>query len=182
MRTVIELWRRVTETRYTRALEAEVARLRAENRALLNSILGIAGVPPITVETAPLEEFASLAIDTAVGEDGNRKEPSWWRSLGMTAERKMAQPRDSRHHQDPPLQEAQGWGTRKDNSKGKGNGISKGERAGETPALQRRAQVAAPMRRRSWQQINRALEFASARKERPGTIPEMAGASNARRD
>jgi hypothetical protein len=44
-----ELWRGITATRYTRALEAEVARLRAENRALLNSILGIAGVPPITV-------------------------------------------------------------------------------------------------------------------------------------
>ena len=179
MRTVTELLRRVTATRYTRALETEVARLRAENRALLNSILGIAGVPPITVETAPLEEFAVPAIDTAVGEVGNRKEPSWWRSLGMRAERKTAQPRDSRHHQDPPLQEAQGWGTRrKDNSKGS----SKGERAGETPALQRRAQVASPMRRRSWQQINRALEFASARKERPGTIPEMAGASSVRRD
>lgn len=36
--------------RYTRALELEVARLRTENRALLNSILGIAGIPPITVE------------------------------------------------------------------------------------------------------------------------------------
>jgi hypothetical protein len=44
-----EIWRRITATRYTRALEGEVARLRAENRALLNSILGIAGVPPITV-------------------------------------------------------------------------------------------------------------------------------------
>jgi hypothetical protein len=44
-----ELWRGITATRYTRTLEAEVARLRAENRALLNSILGIAGVPPITV-------------------------------------------------------------------------------------------------------------------------------------
>jgi hypothetical protein len=43
------IWRRISATRYTRALEAEVARLRAENRALLNSILGIAGVPPITV-------------------------------------------------------------------------------------------------------------------------------------
>jgi hypothetical protein len=47
--SIRELWRRITATRYTRALEAEVARLRAENRALLNSILGIAGVPPITV-------------------------------------------------------------------------------------------------------------------------------------
>jgi hypothetical protein len=46
---ITETWRRITVTRYTRALEAEVVRLRAENRALLNSILGIAGVPPITV-------------------------------------------------------------------------------------------------------------------------------------
>lgn len=44
-----DIWRRITATRYTRALEGEVVRLRAENRALLNSILGIAGVPPITV-------------------------------------------------------------------------------------------------------------------------------------
>jgi hypothetical protein len=48
-----EIWRRITTSRYTRALETEVARLRAENRALLNSILGIAGVPPMAVETAP---------------------------------------------------------------------------------------------------------------------------------
>lgn len=34
---------------YTRALEEEVARLRAENRALVNSILGLAGIPPISV-------------------------------------------------------------------------------------------------------------------------------------
>lgn len=34
-------------TRYTRALEDEVARLRAENRALVNSILGNGGMPPV---------------------------------------------------------------------------------------------------------------------------------------
>lgn len=34
-------------TRYTLALEDEVARLRAENRALINSILGVAGIPPM---------------------------------------------------------------------------------------------------------------------------------------
>ena len=32
---------------YTRALEEEVARLRVENRALINSILGVAGIPPM---------------------------------------------------------------------------------------------------------------------------------------
>lgn len=55
-RTMIELlktsWRWLTTTRYTRTLEAEVERLRAENRALLNSLLGTAGFPPIEMSEA----------------------------------------------------------------------------------------------------------------------------------
>jgi hypothetical protein len=47
--TLRELMQRATGSKYRLALEGEVARLRAENRALLNSILGIAGVPPIFV-------------------------------------------------------------------------------------------------------------------------------------
>ena len=35
--------------RYVALLETEVGRLRAENRALLNSLLGTAGFPPIEV-------------------------------------------------------------------------------------------------------------------------------------
>ncbi len=42
-----QLWHWLTTSRYTRALEGELARLRAENRALVNSILGIAGIPPL---------------------------------------------------------------------------------------------------------------------------------------
>lgn len=38
-----------SRSEYTRALEEEVARLRAENRALVNSILGLAGIPPMSV-------------------------------------------------------------------------------------------------------------------------------------
>ena len=34
-------------SRYVRSLEEEVARLRAENRALTNSLLGTAGFPPL---------------------------------------------------------------------------------------------------------------------------------------
>lgn len=51
------MWKRFTSTRNTRELEREVERaraenlrLRAENRALLNCILGIAGLPPVSVD------------------------------------------------------------------------------------------------------------------------------------
>jgi hypothetical protein len=40
----------VIRGRYVRGLEDEVARLRAENRALLNSLLGTAGLPPLGPE------------------------------------------------------------------------------------------------------------------------------------
>jgi hypothetical protein len=38
---------RLLRGRYVRLLEEEVARLRAENRALTNSLLGTAGFPPL---------------------------------------------------------------------------------------------------------------------------------------
>jgi hypothetical protein len=64
MISLTNIWRGITTTRYTRALEAEVARLRAENRALLNSILGIAGVPPITV----IPDSVSIGAPSAAAE------------------------------------------------------------------------------------------------------------------
>jgi hypothetical protein len=113
--TLREFWMRITSTRYTRALEAELAQahsenalLRAENRGLLNSILGIAGVPPIVVPPA-------LPGDAPA------------------AEARSAPPRSSV-------------------SGAIGNGA--GQR------------IAMPMRRRSWQQINRMLEFESGLKKR----------------
>ena len=53
MGRILELLRAMAQmlrSRYVRELESEVARLRAENRALLNSLLGTAGVPPLRVE------------------------------------------------------------------------------------------------------------------------------------
>ncbi len=35
------------QTKYVSMLESEIARLRAENRALTNSLLGTAGFPPV---------------------------------------------------------------------------------------------------------------------------------------
>jgi hypothetical protein len=37
-------------SRYVRLLEQEVERLRAENRALVNSLLGTAGFPPVSLD------------------------------------------------------------------------------------------------------------------------------------
>jgi hypothetical protein len=112
-----EIWRKVTATRYVRALEADVARLRAENRALLNSILGIAGVPPIPVQASEVEAVREPSPAA------KSKETSLKASATLNARA----------------------------------GVQTGS-----------VQVAAPLRRRSWQQINRMLEFESAKKEKPG--------------
>ena len=85
MKTLRNIWQRITTTRYTRALEAEIARqhaensrqrdeanslraelarLRAENRALLNSILGIAGIPPILQHGSDTPLPSSLSLPT----------------------------------------------------------------------------------------------------------------------
>jgi hypothetical protein len=65
--TLRELIQRATTSKYTRTLEAEVARLRAENRALLNSILGVAGVPPIIVAENDVSPVAGLQTPGRVG-------------------------------------------------------------------------------------------------------------------
>jgi hypothetical protein len=44
--------RRFFENRYVGLLEGEVERLRAENRALTNSLLGTAGLPPVDYPAA----------------------------------------------------------------------------------------------------------------------------------
>jgi hypothetical protein len=55
---MFELLKRAFTTRYVGMLEGEVARLRMENRALTNSLLGTAGFPPVefaeTVKPAEL--------------------------------------------------------------------------------------------------------------------------------
>jgi hypothetical protein len=96
-----EFWEWLVTSKYVRALEAEVGRLRAENRALMNSILGIAGVPPVVTPSEPTAAVSSQA---------------------------------------------------------KANG----QAAGTTAAV--------PVRKRSWQQVNRALEIESAKKKEPGQV------------
>jgi len=47
------VWSRLTANLYVQSLELEITRLRLENRALMNSILGIAGVPPVITPVVP---------------------------------------------------------------------------------------------------------------------------------
>jgi hypothetical protein len=58
---MIDWLRGLMQTRYIGLLEADVARLRAENRALTNSLLGTAGFPPVDFpEAAKLQPLPRL--------------------------------------------------------------------------------------------------------------------------
>ena len=50
---MLQWFRGILQTRYVGLLEGEVTRLRAENRALMNSLLGTEGFPPVEFPEAP---------------------------------------------------------------------------------------------------------------------------------
>ena len=50
---MLDLLKRLLQSRYVGLLEGEVTRLRAENRALVNSLLGTAGFPPVEFPEPP---------------------------------------------------------------------------------------------------------------------------------
>ena len=159
MQNIREIRQRLTTTRYTRTLEREVARLRAENRALLNSILGIAGIPPITV--APSE--AALMDMTNMTSMTNE-----FARTGPLQEAPQHSPQHS--SQDTPRTSVPAL-PRSDkpesSAPARARFSAKAPRAGSARSVRFNGQPPAnpsPMRRRSWQQINRMLEFESARK------------------
>ncbi|HLZ50586.1 MAG TPA: hypothetical protein VKP61_07545 [Candidatus Acidoferrum sp.] len=50
---MLNWFRKILQLKYVGLLETDVARLRAENRALMNSLLGTAGFPPVEFPEAP---------------------------------------------------------------------------------------------------------------------------------
>ncbi|HLW83381.1 MAG TPA: hypothetical protein VKS20_15185 [Candidatus Acidoferrales bacterium] len=120
---------------YTRALEEEVERLRAQNRALVNSILGVAGIPPMRV--AP----HSAVVKARRGSPGRPKD------------RPCAGKSEAANRNTGPVSEFAA-----------ADGEPKASRQPDTnrPAG-RELQPAAALRRRSWQQIGRALEIEDLR-------------------
>jgi len=125
---------------YVRSLESEVVRLRAENRALLNSILGIAGMKPLP--PAPLPSFTTQPAPA--GHSESSMQP-------RAADRPLATTASS----DPSMAVA-GEPSRRQSETRDDSSIS-----ADAPPMLRTP----PHRRRSWHQINRLLEFQSAAKK-----------------
>lgn len=126
----------------------EITRLRAENRALLNSILGIAGIPPLP----PMPTTTSFITPPAPAGHSESTPPS------RAADTPLSTPTSS----DPPTAVAseppqRQSGTRNDSS------ISPSRSS--PPVLH-----APPHRRRSWHQINRLLELQSIRNPNDSTL------------
>jgi hypothetical protein len=151
MKSFSDLWRRIAVSR--RALEfelslahGEISRLRAENRALLNSILGIAGIPPLPPAAAPGP--TSFLTPTAPAGHSESSPPSRAADRPLsTPPAAFSSPADVPSA--PPPRQAE---TR--------NGSSH-----VSPASTPRQINAPPHRRRSWHQINRMLELQSTKKE-----------------
>ena len=139
-------WLRITASRYTRALEDENARLRAENRALLNSILGIAGIPPLRVD-AEVERQRGRDVRSAShpGKGGTSYDAPY-----------NGQPRvDGKHKAGPQRSTAESGAIDAD------RGADETRRSARAKGL---IVPANPLRRRSWQQIGRMLEIENVRR------------------
>ena len=50
---MVDWLRKMLQLKYVGLLEADIARLRGENRALMNSLLGTAGFPPVEFPEVP---------------------------------------------------------------------------------------------------------------------------------
>lgn len=157
-----EIWRRLPTSRRTReheaaakrecalkedfarraqALESQILLLRAENRALLNSVLGIAGIPPIMV-TDP------AVLPSAPGTP--REVKAHFAQYANGGSRNAGVPPAT-----PPEASA-------DKTSRQDAGATK------TAHAHNDGRIVAPMRRRSWHQIYRMLEWESSRRKADG--------------
>ena len=135
---------------------AENARLRQENRALLNSILGVAGIPPVSVAT----QDASV-LETTSPAENPRTYPS--PRSGPEAPASI-NPADKDHPLGTPVASGPVSPSTDANAQAAAHPQQRPRANAATLRGKNLAQVS-PMRRRSWQQINRTLEFEAARKK-----------------
>jgi len=164
------IWRRITSARSMRALNedvarqraevarqaAEIDRLRAENRALLNSILGIAGIPPIQIGLLGPRLGEPGRSDTTFTPPSPAAGHSESPTLSSGGDESLSRPTSSSPQTAP----------QSDSSSRQSAARNDSSPSPTSPARQ----LAAPStlspirRRRSWHQVNRMLELESARK------------------
>jgi hypothetical protein len=130
---------RIFRSRYVRVLEDEVSRLRNENRALINSVLSIAGLPPLRLEAEIARENHLAEIELKTRRSGAAAQAT---TMGEVGRDRTGSP--AAHDTNSVEQGA----SRNASSPPMGQGIG-------LPAN--------PHRRRSWQQINRILEIEETR-------------------
>jgi hypothetical protein len=152
--TLRAIWMRFTSSRCTQALIAENTRLRAENRALLNSILGIAGIPPLRVDVGIERQRRR---DLQIAANGRKACPS----PAVSASRPG--PDDGPYDCEPGDSANDG----RDSLAANVDGSASHERDSRSAISARSKGLivpANPLRRRSWQQIGRMLEIEDARR------------------
>jgi hypothetical protein len=129
----------IFRSRYVRVLEDEVSRLRDENRALINSILSIAGLPPLRLEEEVARENRLAEIEVKARRNRAAAQTATMGAVG----------RDRTG--DPATHDA-------------GSVAQSSSRIASPPAIGQGIVLPAnPLRRRSWQQINRILEIEETR-------------------
>jgi hypothetical protein len=129
----------IFKSRYTGALEVEVSRLRNENRALINSILGIAGLPPLRLEAEVARENHRAGIEARARNYGAPAVEHGTRGIG---------------HDRAGTSKAVETSSIEAGVSESSSALSSGQGI-MLPAN--------PHRRRSWQQINRILEMEETR-------------------
>jgi len=182
MKMLRTLWQRITRTRRTRTLEAEVARqraeihrLRAENRALLNSILATAGIPPLSIPQARLTVDLGAPFDAEplssqshsesstrplADDDSTFRPPPPANHAGTNGLSALRQESERSDSTGAPLPVEPEGAPRSTVSRAWGINRPRNDSFHTAPRVR---PLAPPHRRRSWHQINRILEIESAR-------------------
>jgi len=161
-------------------LREEIVRVRAENRALLNSILGIAGIPPIPVAFQDARVLETPNTNSAApprchpAAQSGPEAPAWSTSADKPHLLGTPVASSTRAENEHPLGNASASGPVSPFSDSSDTEV--GDRVEHIAAHKTQVdaaiaggkglqKVTAPMRRRSWQQINRTLEIEAARKK-----------------